>query len=108
MQGGGVSARRFELHRDVDVSGISGTGVVADGWVHDTALHIRHWHEWHLDLPPGWVRLVWRGEHSSTSLWSNLATMLAIHGHNEMTRVVWLDEEPDDQADDASNDGAAS
>ena len=26
-----MTARRFELHRDDDVSGVSGTGVVAEG-----------------------------------------------------------------------------
>lgn len=69
--------RRFELHRDVDETGISGTGVVAEG----------------VEFTNGRVALCWRGDASSTSIavWPLLAGVEAIHGHNGKTRIVFLD-----------------
>lgn len=68
--------RRFELHRDHDVSGVSGTGVVAEGVVFsdDTAV----------------VR--WRGERRSTVVWPSIEDVEVIHGHGGATRIVWVDE----------------
>lgn len=67
--------RCFHLVRDEDVTGVSGTGVVAEGvlWTDDT------------------VTLRWFGEHSSIAVWRTLADAEVIHGHNGATRVVWLD-----------------
>lgn len=66
----------FSLHRDEDVSGISGTGTVADGVV----------------FPDGSVALRWRGDRRSTVLWSSIEDVEAIHGHGGRTRIVWEDE----------------
>jgi hypothetical protein len=68
-------ARRFVLHRAHDPSGVSGTGVVADGVM----------------FPDGHVALRWRGTHGSTVCWTELADALAIHGHGGLTRCVWVD-----------------
>ena len=83
--------RRFELHRDTDVSGVSGTGVVADGVEFPDQLTVRFDDGQHLTLPAGWVRLTWRGESSSTALWPSVGDVEKVHGHNGATRVVWVD-----------------
>lgn len=69
--------RNFELHRDTDVSGISGTGIVAEGVVwSDGAVSVR------------WIV----GEHRSTVAWESVEAVEAIHGHQGATRIVWLDD----------------
>jgi len=71
-------ARRFELHRDEDVSGISGTGVVAEGVVFRDGVGSLRWlTEW-----PTSVVFYDRGAEA----------IEAVHGHNGRTRIVWLDE----------------
>ncbi len=86
-----VEFRRFELHRDVDVSGVSGTGVVADG-VQFSRRHLIVFPDGRVcEFPAGWVRLCWRGEHQSTVLWSSVQDAAAVHGHDGSTRFVWLD-----------------
>jgi hypothetical protein len=67
--------RMFELVRHHDVSGVSGTGIVAEGVV---------WTD-------GAVALRWYGEHPSTEVWSSLDDMLAVHGHEGETIVHFLD-----------------
>ncbi|MFI7125949.1 hypothetical protein ACIBQ1_09665 [Nonomuraea sp. NPDC050153] len=62
----------FALVRDVDVSGVSGTGVVADGVI------------W----PDGSVSVRWRGEHPSIVFWRSVESVKVIHGHNGATRIV--------------------
>ena len=72
--------RRFELHRDEDVSGVSGTGVVAEGvaFSNDGPVALRWTSEW-----PTSVVFHDRGVES----------LEAVHGHNGRTRIVWLDRE---------------
>lgn len=67
--------RRFELHRDVDVTGASGTGVVAEGCV---------WSD-------GTASVRWKGETKSTVHWDEAESVEKIHGHNGMSRIVWID-----------------
>lgn len=67
--------RTFQLHRDVDVSGVSGTGIVADGAV----------------FPDGVTVIRWRGERQSTVVWPSIEDVEAIHGHGGATRIVWTD-----------------
>ncbi|MBF6295563.1 hypothetical protein [Nocardia farcinica] len=64
--------RVFQLHRDRDVTGYSGTGVVADGVI------------W----PDGAVSMRWRGPVRSTVEAACLADIQTIHGHDGATRVV--------------------
>lgn len=71
--------RRFQLHRDTDVTGVSGSGLVADGVL------------W----PDGTVSIRWRGERPSIVHWQNgMDDVDAIHGHGGHTRIVWLDGDP--------------
>lgn len=67
-----AGVRFFQLHRDVDLTGFSGTGVVADGVV------------W----PDGTVSLRWRGPVRTTVEASCLTDIETIHGHDGATRVV--------------------
>lgn len=67
--------RTFELYRHRDITGKSGTGVVAWGTV------------W----PDGTVSLRWAGETQSFSNWDSLDVLVAVHGHEGATEVRWLD-----------------
>ena len=70
--------RRFELHRDEDVSGISGTGVVAEGVAFSDG---------------GPVALRWTSEWPTSVVFHDrgVESLEAVHGHNGRTRIVWLD-----------------
>ncbi|MFJ6561884.1 hypothetical protein ACIQMV_18885 [Streptomyces sp. NPDC091412] len=70
--------RLFHLQRDHDISGVSGTGRIADGVL------------W----PDGTVALRWIGDRPSTVHWERLSDAVAIHGHDGATRIVWADEQP--------------
>lgn len=68
--------RRFELHREVDLSGVSGTGIVAEG----------------IEYGDGSVALRWLTKHSSTAVWAGVQSVEIIHGHGGTTRVIWIDD----------------
>ena len=70
--------RCFVLRRDNDVTGVSGTGDVADGVV----------------FPDGVTVIRWRSERRSTAVWSSLEDALAIHGHDGATRAVFDPADP--------------
>lgn len=70
--------RRFWLRRAVDVSGMSGTGIVAEG----------------VQFSDGSVTLHWNGAYPSTVVWDDLDSMLEVHGHDGTTVVCWLDPGP--------------
>lgn len=85
------SIRRFQLHRDLDVSGVSGVGIVADG-VQFVNEEILTWADGaRTVLPAGWCRVTWRGEHHSTVLWPSIEDVIAVNGHGGATRIVWVD-----------------
>lgn len=65
--------RTFTLIRDVDETGISGTGAIASGC------------QW----PDGTVALRWNTDTASTTLFDSVGDMLAVHGHSGATRVEW-------------------
>jgi prepilin-type processing-associated H-X9-DG protein len=68
--------RVFLLIRHTDISGVSGTGVVAEGT------------EW----TDGSVSLRWRSEHASTTFYeAGMGAVVAIHGHGGASEVVFLD-----------------
>jgi hypothetical protein len=72
-----TEVRRFQLHRDVDMTGVSGTGVVAEGVL------------W----PDGTASVLWNGEHGSIVFWPRgMDSIDHVHGHNGATRIVWIDE----------------
>lgn len=69
--------RRFELHRDSDVTGVSGTGVVAEG----------------VAFSDGTVALRWTSEWPTSVVFHDrgVEAVQKIHGHGGATRIVWLD-----------------
>lgn len=69
--------RQFHLVRLVDVTGVSGTGVVAQG----------------CQFEDGTVVLRWLGENASTVIWDSIKDALKVHGHDGATTVEWI--EPD-------------
>lgn len=67
--------KRFHLWRDEDVSGVSGTGKIAEGVMfHD-----------------GQVVLSWFGQFHNIEVSPNIETLRAIHGHEGKTKIVWED-----------------
>lgn len=66
--------RLFELHRDVDSSGVSGTGVVAQG----------------VEFDSGQCCMTWLTNWNSVAVYPDIQTLENIHGHNGNTRVVWV------------------
>lgn len=67
--------RRFYLQRQVDITGASGTGHVADG----------------IQWPDGTVSIRWAGDRPSVVFWGSLDDAEWVHGHGGNTTVVWLD-----------------
>ncbi len=67
--------RRFVLHRDEDVSGVSGTGIVAEG----------------VAFSDGTAVIRWTAAYRSTAVYRSIADLEAVHGHGGATRIVWLD-----------------
>lgn len=70
-----MKPQTFELVRYADISGVSGTGTVAEGCV----------------FTDGSVALRWHGDNPSTAVWPDLESILAVHGHCGATVVRWLD-----------------
>jgi hypothetical protein len=70
--------RRFHLQRDTDVSGVSGTGIVAEG----------------VEFSNGVVALHWTSDYPTSVVFHHrgIESVEAIHGHTGLTRIVWLDE----------------
>ncbi|WBQ02985.1 hypothetical protein [Kribbella sp. CA-293567] len=70
--------RHFRLIRHHDVSGVSGTGPVAEG----------------TQFTDGSVAVRWYGDYPSTAVWPDIDSVLAVHGHKGATEIEWLDERP--------------
>lgn len=70
--------RRFELHRREDVSGVSGTGVVA----------------WGVVFPDGSAVTRWNADVAQTCVWSHWREVERVHGHGGRTDIVMLDGQP--------------
>lgn len=71
-----MSVRTFQLVRDEDVSGVSGTGVVAEGAL----------------FTSGKCVIEWLTEWNSMAIYRSMEALHAIHGHGGRTRVVWTDD----------------
>lgn len=71
-----VKARRFYLLRRHDISGVSGTGKVAEG----------------VEFADGRVCLRFFGEGSSTNNFDSLQDLLSKHGHEGATEAIFYDE----------------
>jgi hypothetical protein len=68
--------RRFFLDRAEDVTGASGVGCVAEG----------------VAFTDGTVALRWLTTLRSTAIYNHIDDVAAIHGHDGLTTVVWMDE----------------
>ncbi len=67
--------RRFVLWRRQDATGVSGTGIVAEGCVFaDGATVVR-----------------WRGETKTTTVHEDVASVERVHCHAGMTKIVWCE-----------------
>lgn len=73
-----MKARRFLLMRDVDVTGTSGTGEVAEGVM----------------FRSGQVALTWLSPYTSVAVYANMEVVEHLHGHGGNTRIVWIDQAP--------------
>lgn len=63
----------FYLQRDIDESGVSGTGKVAEGVI----------------LHTGKCVLSWFGAVSSVAIYNNIEELEKIHGHAGKTKIVF-------------------
>lgn len=70
--------QRFYLNRTEDISGISGTGRVAEGVIFQDRK----------------VALHWLGDISSVIIYDNLGDVEKIHGHDGSTTVEMVDASP--------------
>lgn len=66
--------RNFQLHRHEDISGISGTGIVAEG----------------VEFTNGKCVISWLTETSSIAIYNNINELEMIHSHDGRTQIVWL------------------
>ena len=73
---GTTDFRRFLLVRYDDESGVSGTGVVAEG----------------VQFSTGRCVLAWVTRFRSLAIYNSIDEIREIHGHDGKTHVSWLDE----------------
>lgn len=66
--------RTFSLIRNEDETGVSGTGIVAQG----------------VEFDDGVVAMRWLTDTSSTVVYTNINDVRIIHGHNGKTVVQWI------------------
>lgn len=66
----------FQLHRTEDISGISGTGTVAEG----------------VQFTDGTVAVRWLNKdiRPTTVIHDDIESVITLHGHGGATQVVWL------------------
>lgn len=71
---------RFALIRDIDETGVSGAGMVAEG----------------VEFSDGTCILRWRPvsgyTQTSIAVWPDSDALLAVHGHDGKTYIKWIDE----------------
>ena len=68
--------RRFRMKRNVDESGVSGTGNVAYG----------------CEFSDGSVALRWNTRIACSAVYSSINDLQAIHGHGGATIIEWIDD----------------
>lgn len=67
--------KKFYLNRIKDISGISGTGRVAEGYVFDN----------------GKVAMCWLTATSSIAIYDTIEHVEIIHGHAGATEIEWIE-----------------
>ena len=65
--------RRFKLVRNEDISGVSGTGIVAEG----------------VQFHSGQVAVSWFGPYHTLEFSPSIDEIIKIHGHGGVTTVEW-------------------
>lgn len=65
--------RTFKLSRNKDLSGVSGTGEVAEGVEFDT----------------GQVAICWMTKYHAIGIYENLHVLEMVHGHEGSTKVIF-------------------
>jgi hypothetical protein len=65
--------KMFHLLRMEDESGISGTGVIAEG----------------VEFTDGVVVMRWTTDHKSTAIYESVKDVQTIHGHGGKTQIIW-------------------
>jgi hypothetical protein len=70
-----LKIKTFYLNRITDISGMSGTGIIAVGVVY----------------PNGEAHMLWTSFKSSFELHKSVDALLDIHGHNGATQLIWGD-----------------
>ncbi len=75
--------RRFRVQRVVDVSGVSGTGYVAEGVL----------------FRSGICTVSWRSDHSSVNIYQSIEDVIHVHGHGGSTTVEFIDKEDDPEVE---------
>ena len=70
--------RRFKVKREQDESGISGTGVVAEG----------------VEFENGKVVIQWLSHKPSVTVFDNIKHIKDLHGHGGKTKIKWVDPDP--------------
>lgn len=68
--------RRFLLIREQDVTGVSGTGIVAEGALFSSGLSV----------------LSWLREPHAVGMYQSISALLAVHGHEGATQVWFIDQ----------------
>lgn len=69
-----ITMRLFYLQRKVDASGVSGTGIVAEG----------------VEFTSGMVALTWLGVHRCINIYESIKTVEELHGHDGSTVIVFI------------------
>lgn len=67
--------KTFQLQRHEDISGVSGTGIVAEG----------------VQFHDGQCAVSWFSSYHTVEIAPNIDTVMAIHGHHGKTVLVWTD-----------------
>lgn len=63
------------MQRQIDSTGMSGTGRVAEG----------------CQFPNGWCALTWNSPFVTVGAYPNIEVVVHLHGHGGNTKVVWDD-----------------
>jgi len=66
------AVRIFYLERQVDLSGVSGTGIVGIGII----------------FPNGWCSMCWLTDHNTVTFFPSIEEVQAVHGHDGATRIM--------------------
>lgn len=67
--------KRFLLLRHEDISGVSGTGVVASG----------------IQFPNGKCAMSWHSRYTSIAIYDTIEDLIAVHSHGDKSEVKFID-----------------